>query len=129
MNKVKPWQLAVIVIGLLVGVASLGYSIVQGGEVKLNHIITLVDVQDGQLYEFDNRNTGVIIPARHPETGKIALLRVFQENNEWKVIDRDMQLLGSLDEGVKNEVVDPASGVAKVKSGPPQKYRLPPLKQ
>lgn len=125
MSNVKPWQLGVIVVGLVVGVGSVVWTWVNRSDVRLNHNITLVDVQDGQLYEFDNRRVHAIIPARHPETGVIALVRVAQDSGKWYVIERDRILLGALGDGVKNTAVDEQTWEVRTKGGRPVAYSLP----
>ena len=50
-------------------------------------------------------------PARRPETGKIALLRVRSEDGgKYYVSDRDLGLLQYLDQGIEVKAIDAESG-------------------
>lgn len=121
--KLKGWQLAVIIVGLLVGGASVVWSLTQSNPVSINMVFHCVDVETGDLYTIDAEKYPTILPARHPKTNKIALVRVTKdENGKWHVAGRDIQTLNQLDEGIVNNAVDPQSGDLKLPTKDPITY-------
>lgn len=112
--KVKGWQIAIVVIGLLVGGWSLVSSLMAPGEVQINHIIHAVDVESGVVFRIDTLKHPVVIPAPNPATGKFSLLRVKKdEAGHWVVTGRDLSQLRQLAPDIVNKVVDPSSGELK----------------
>ncbi|MFG0259365.1 MAG: hypothetical protein ACF8LK_03350 [Phycisphaerales bacterium JB041] len=56
---------------------------------KSTHQALLVDVTTGQLYEFSTKRKGVVIPERNPDSGKISLFPVRQdEQGNWIIESR-----------------------------------------
>jgi dipeptidyl aminopeptidase/acylaminoacyl peptidase len=127
--KSKPWQMVVIALGLLVGGGSLAYNLVNSGEVQTADAVFLVDVETGKLYRFSTGGgTGIMFPARRPDTKQIALVRVIKgEDGAWRVSDRDLSQLDHLDEGVKVAAVDPSTGKLLKDGGGPDRYVPPKL--
>jgi hypothetical protein len=124
--KVKPWQIAVIVIGLLVGLGSVVYQLLAPSGPDLPDSMLLIDVETGQLYRADISGKGVMLPARRPETGKIALLRVRSEDGgKYYVADRDLGLLQYLDQGIEVKAIDVESGDVLVSSKDIKTYEEP----
>lgn len=121
--KPKLWQIVVIVAGLLVGTGSVVYALVSGNRSPVKNVIHCVDVETGTVYRINMSSTRVILPARHPETGRICLVRVGQdENGKWHVKDRDLGMLSMLDPDVKNTAVDAESGAIKAEVKNPVPY-------
>lgn len=121
--KLKGWQLAVIIIGLLVGGASVVWSLTQANPVSINMVLYCVDAETGDLYMIDAEKYPTILPARHPKTNKIALVRVTKdENGKWHVAGRDMQTLNQLDQDVPNNAIDPQTGELKLPVKEPITY-------
>ena len=85
MNDAKPWQIVVIVLGLLVGVGMGVYSCRSSG-IPMASSIMLVDVATGELIDapFPKGRT-VGFPAKNPKTNTMSLYPVRQEGNAWKV--------------------------------------------
>lgn len=109
--RIKPWQIAVIVIGLLVGLGSAVYQLVAPSGPQLPDSMLLIDVETGQIYRASTHGNGIMLPARRPDTGKIALLRLRTEDNgQYVVSPRDLGLLDSLDQGVEIKAIDAESG-------------------
>ncbi len=89
MQGVKPWQLAVIVIGLLVGGGLIAWQGFASEEVKLADSIMLVDVTTGEIFEAPlPTNKTVGFPARNPKTGKETLLPASTSDGKWFVGSR-----------------------------------------
>jgi hypothetical protein len=105
--KAKPWQIALIVIGLAVGIGSAAWFAFSGDEVKLDRRYFLVDVETGQIYEVDSTKYRLVLPATNPETGKVSLIGIHQsEDGTWKVPSRDLASASQLDKGVQVKAVD-----------------------
>ncbi len=119
----KPWQIALIAVGLVVGIASVVYNAVASGGPNLRHQYFLIDVQSGQVYEVDARRTRLILPATNPETGKISLVGIEKdEKGQWIVNPKDRAALAQLDQGVVNSVVDAETGTLKSPAKAPITY-------
>jgi len=89
MQGVKPWQLAVIVIGLLVGGGLIAWQGFASDEVRLADSILLVDVTTGEIFEAPlPRGRTVGFPAKNPKTGKETLLPASQLDGKWFVGSR-----------------------------------------
>lgn len=123
MDKIKPWQIILI----LVALAGLGFSVWNFGfanslESQLADTMTLVDVQSGQLYtaSIGGRN-GILIPARNPETREIALMPVYRENDQWFLIDRYKG--GVSDLTVATDAIPDVDGPITVNDSNPLPYR------
>lgn len=109
--KVKPWQIAVIVVGLLVGLGSVLFQVFSSDAPDLPDSMLLIDVESGQLYRAKLDERGIILPAKRPDNGPIALLRVRQgDEGVYYVPGRDLSLLEYLDKGVEVKAIDPDSG-------------------
>lgn len=123
--KSKPWQLVVIVLGLLVGAVSIGWALTQGDAVDLPHRLTVVDVESGQLYDVDTSRVSMMVPGPHPETGKFTLIPCYKDetSGKWMVSSRDARSLRDLDKSIKVTAVDLSSGEFLVEPKAPIKYR------
>lgn len=109
--KVKGWQTAVIVLGLLVGGVSIAYTLAGPGEPSLAHRYFLIDVESGEIFEVDSKRYLLTIPAVNPATQRISMVRVLKdEEGKWRVFERDRPLLDELDKGVKVQAVDAQTG-------------------
>lgn len=121
--KPKLWHIIVIAVGLLVGLGSVVYYITTADADVVTHVIYCVDVETGDLYRIDTEKTPVIVPAKHPTTGRICLVRLTKdEKGGWFVKPRDRVLLQALDPGVTNNVIDPETGDVKVQLKEPIAY-------
>lgn len=119
--KAKPWQIALIVVGLLVGVGSAAWFVLGGDRVTLEHRYYLIDVESGEIFEVNAKKYKLMLPARHPDTNKIALVGVSQgEGGVWFVPERQLGMLKQLDKTVQIKALNPDSGEL---IGPPTKPR------
>lgn len=126
MNKVKPWQLVVIVLGLLVGAGSLAYSFMSQGEVVLADTMYLLDVENGDLYSVDISRKGMAVPALHPETKRSTLIRIDRlPDGTFEVSSRDLQTIPLLDPKAKIEAFDTETGKLKHPAGKIKTYVRP----
>jgi len=116
-SQIKPWQIAVIVIGGLCALGAGAYLLLFPGDgIKLSSSMTMADVSTGELFEFDvSGGKAVFPPEVNPDTGKRTLLPVGKEaDGKWRVGSRYLAGLGEV-EG-KPDAVDPKTGEVKVKS-------------
>jgi len=88
MDNIKPWQIILIVLAVLV----LGFSVWQFAfkdSIPQTDGYLTVDIMTGQLYDIrKGKARGIPLPARHPDTGERTLYPVNPsdvEENEWVV--------------------------------------------
>jgi hypothetical protein len=109
--QVKPWQMIVIVLGLLIGGGGILWASLGNESVDVSHVIHCVDVETGQIYRIDTSKSPVVLPARHPTTGRICLVRCSKdEHGSWIVGPRDRSTLAMLDKDVKNVAINSETG-------------------
>lgn len=97
MQKVKAWQIVLFV----AAVAALGfgaYKTFLSRTLDLHDAIVMVDVETGELFSFSiEGKRGVGIPNFNPDTGKLALLPVRQDDaGVWKITERALPILADL---------------------------------
>ncbi len=109
--KAKGWQIIVIVLGLLVGGGGILWASMGSGGPNISQETFCVDVETGQLYRIDTSKVRAMVPAAHPVTGRICLVRCFKDaDGKWFVTQRDRASIKGLDKDVKNSAVDPETG-------------------
>ncbi len=119
----KPWQIALIVIGLVVGVGSGAWFVFGGDEVRLERRYFLIDVESGDIFEVDSTKYRLVLPAIHPDTGRTTLVGVSQdESGGWYVSPRDLGSIRELGQGVEVKAVDLDSGELVNPAGKPRRY-------
>lgn len=125
--KKNTWQIVIIVVGLLVGIGSLGYSLATANNVELADTMYLVDVETGELYSVDISRSGIALPARHPETKRMVLIRIDKNpDGSYQVSDRDLETLGILDADIKVQSIDRQTGNLISPKSTPKRYVRPP---
>lgn len=96
MGDLKPWQI-VVIIAAVIAVGFTGWRLLTADRVAQPSGYMTVDVRTGQLYDIQKgKARGVVVPARHPETGERTLYPVNNENGTWK-----------LDEGYAEHMPEP----------------------
>lgn len=124
MGEVKRWQVAVLVVAGLILAGSIYFSIGRGeGSVRLASTIIMVDVTTGDLFEYSiSGRRAVMVPERHPDTGKIVLIPVDRdENGRWVIGPRERNALGAI-EG-EPTAVDRQTGEVSVSGDRPRRVR------
>jgi hypothetical protein len=112
-----------IVVGLAVGSFSALYSIFGRDALDMPHRIHLIDVETGDIYLVDTTKYHLVMPAEHPVTKKICLIRVDKDpSGKWVVSPRSRDTLAGLDPDVKNIAVDGKTGDILVPTKGPTKY-------
>ncbi len=109
MGEAKPWQVAVIVVGLLTLVGMVVWQC-RNKSVELASSIVLVDVESGQLIEAAlPTNRAVMFPATNPESKRETLYPATRgDSGGWKVIERYVPYLNTKD--VDPKAVDLKTG-------------------
>ena len=121
--KVKPWQVTLVVAGLVVGTSSLAYSLLSRGEAELPHSMNVIDVETGELYTIDTTKYHVVVPVEHPKTKRICLVGVIKDGDgKWVVNRRSLETLSLLDPDVKNVAVNAETGEIQIPTKGPAKY-------
>ncbi|MCC7390074.1 MAG: hypothetical protein IT431_15045 [Phycisphaerales bacterium] len=120
MQKVKPWQIVLFVLA----VGALGFGLYRSffrQKLDLSDSIVMVDVETGELYRFSIAGRrGVGVPNYNPDSGKLTLLPVTQdEQGVWKITERALRLLGDLEVDAKAVVSRDTGEVSAV--GSPKK--------
>lgn len=85
MGQMKPWQLILIVIGVLVCAGSVAMYAFGGQKIQMGTRIEMVDLATGDRWWIDVRgDRRGTFPAKHPETGERTLVRVYEDGGVWK---------------------------------------------
>ncbi|MBL9030600.1 MAG: hypothetical protein JNM80_02700 [Phycisphaerae bacterium] len=123
-STVKPWQIVVLVAALVVGGASAYYMFGSREQVNFAGEVLLVDVTTGDLFSYPvGGKRGIMIPAKNPETGKVALLSVDKSpEGKWIVGPRDLPALKQI-EGEPKALVDRRTGEVRVSSEQPKRMK------
>ena len=89
MGDLKPWQMIVIALAVLV-LGYTGWSFISNDSIQQPSGIMTVDIMTGQLYDVQKgRAKGMALPARHPETDERTLYPVKRdEQGDWHIIER-----------------------------------------
>ncbi|MEL6497902.1 MAG: hypothetical protein AAF937_02615 [Planctomycetota bacterium] len=115
MSGAKPWQIVLIVVGLLAGGVGLVLAIAGGDRVDMADSMTLVDVTTGDLYRIDAKNRSRTIPMKHGETGERVLLHAQKDEStgKWTVPQRYRVALQQFDD-IETIDIDRESGVIEI---------------
>jgi hypothetical protein len=119
MGEAKPWQIAVVVVGLLTLVGMVVWQC-RSGNVELASTIVLVDVQSGEIIEAPlPKNHAVGFPATNPETQKKSLLPAERTESGWRISGRYIPYTGRME--VNEKIVDVKSGTVQTSGEPVRK--------
>lgn len=88
MNTKQMVQIAIVIVGL--GVAGVSVALFNPfkAPVDLADYVTLVDVETGKLYRIKVKNRGIMPPMRSPDTDKLTLIPIRNEDGAWYVRPR-----------------------------------------
>lgn len=120
----KPWQIIVIVLGLLVGGGLIAWSAFSGDTVHLEYSMTLIDAETGEAYSIaDYRSTRVILPAARPGTkDQYALIPIEKDekSGQWRLGENAKRMVGAISVPIK--AFDTASGELTAQPSAFKKY-------
>ncbi len=125
MGQAKPWQIAVVVVGVLVLGISLFMTMFRGDRVEFSQTVMLVDVTTGKLYEV-GRPDGVAIslpamdPRKNPPTK--TLYPAKNVDGKWYVNERVLEELGASKLAVQG--LDPKTGLLSDQAQKPESLDL-----
>ena len=99
MGSVRPWQIGLIVLAVIVLGTSAFFTIRDPNKVERADFVYLVDTTTAEVFKFNfEGKRGVILPAIHPDTGERTLYRVDKtESGQWEVDPRDLNDLDSME--------------------------------
>jgi hypothetical protein len=122
MGKLKPWQIALIALGLVVGIGSFAWSMLSGNEIRRPDSLLLVDTATGDRFRADmGGKRSLILPAKHPSTGLRTILRLEERDGGWFV--QGPSLVADLPEAQRAAIRDLESGAVTVSDAPVQPLR------
>jgi hypothetical protein len=82
MNGIKPWQLAIVIVGLIGGIGLVVWNVMGKGEIRRPDSILLMDVITGDRFIADvSGRKSVFIPEKNPETGKYTLVIIHKADD------------------------------------------------
>lgn len=121
MDGVKPWQLAVIIIGLVGGLGLVVWNFTGSKGPDTIHQMTLMDVEDGTLFVADLKaNKTIGIPAKNPDTERRTLIPVAREGDTWFVPEYYRGLLDMFDN--PKAITNASTGTVNAAAGKPKAY-------
>jgi hypothetical protein len=125
MGQVKPWQIAVVVVGVLVLGISLFMSVFRDDGVEFSQTIMLVDVTTGKLYEVGRPDgMAISLPATDPRKNPPAKTLYAAKNvdGKWYVNERMLGELGASKIAVQG--LDPKTGLLADQGQKPESLEL-----
>jgi hypothetical protein len=94
MDSLKPWQIAVIVLGCLGLVASLVFQLSGSNSVKMATSIQAADVLTGEVFESPlPSKRSVFFPVKNPTTGTASVYPADNTSGTWKLNARYLPYL------------------------------------
>lgn len=120
MDNAKPWQIAVIVGGFLIGVGLIVWQLTRGDELPLAGRVVMADLTTGELFEFSTTTKTTLVPEKNPTTGKYNLIPVeLSPDGKWRVRRRYTDSVSQI-EGKPDALLSTESGEVKVTGGSPR---------
>lgn len=130
MGSLKPWQLVLVIIAVLVLAVSLWMTVFSGSRVDFGDRVYMVDVATGELFYADTGGRrGVVVPAKHPATGARTIVPVqILEDGSLAISDRYRETVTTIIEKQQisiSEQINEASGAISGNVGDAKKYTRP----
>ena len=125
MGEAKPWQIAVIVVGLLVLVGMLSMQFLKNDEPQFAKSRMFIDLKTGELVEVEYREDRALsIPAANPPSTEYTLVPLSKtDDGKWKV---DAKFFGTVEQyKLQGPHLDMRSGIVTPTSGPVKKDVYP----
>lgn len=121
MSGAKPWQIALVVVGLLAGVVGLVFALGSMGPVETAERVYVADVTTGELYTANTAGKKtVLIPMTNPDSGENTLYPVVEdeETGEWTISGRYRDAFLKRTDGEPTPAVDRDTGIVTVSGSP-----------
>jgi len=120
MGSLKPWQLILVIVGVVVLGVSLWMSL-GGSKVPRPNSIYVADVETGDLFTIDTSGRKIaLLPATNPETGLKTLYPVRKnDDGDWIITPMGAGVLANY-EGPADAIPDWDSRVVSVTSSKPK---------
>lgn len=114
--KAKPVQIAIIVIGLIVGVVGIVMAMRSNAGPDLADKMILVDVKTGELFAISTKGRSILLPYRHPVTNEPTLLPAGFDESEsaWYLKSRYLGAVGEI--APASDIIDARSGRVSIGS-------------
>ncbi len=108
--KSKPVQIAIIVIGLLVGVIGIFLAMKNNAGPDLAGRMMMVDVTTGDTFAVSTKGRSIVIPYKNPDTETYTLLPMMQKEDggDWYLKSRYMVALDNIEN--QTDKLDKESG-------------------
>lgn len=121
MDGVKPWQLAVIIIGLVGGLALAGWQLFGGRKLHTPDTLVLMDVSTGQRYIADvTGHKSIFIPEKNPDTQEYTLLPIVKgEDGKWRT--RHIEIVQSYPPEQRQAFENASQGIASPTDAKPKR--------
>ena len=101
MQGARPWQIVVVILGLLVGGLGVYMSLGTSDGIEIADSIMLVDVQTGDLYRVDVSKRGIVLPMAVPGTDRKSMMPCHEQDGKWFVGDRFLESVKGIDKDTK----------------------------
>lgn len=88
MQGAKPWQIAVIIVGLLGAMVVAFMSTMGGEEQQFADSMTVADVQTGELFTVEFGKKAIVLPMTRKGQTTATLYPVYQKEGKWVVEER-----------------------------------------
>lgn len=125
MKGVKPWQIVVLVAGVLALAVSLYLSFHGRDEVEFADSMMMVDLETGQLIEAPlPKGRAVLPPAKNPATQRKSFFPVQSKDGKWFVNSLYVRYVKDFVPHPENVLVDPATGEVKVANESPTRLEV-----
>ncbi len=120
MDGIKPWQLAIIVIGLVGGIGLVGWNLLSQRSLNTPDQLILMDVTTGQRYIADvSGRKAIFIPEKNPETLEYTLLPIVKgDDGKWRT--RYVDIVRSYPPEVAKAFEDVDQGIVRPSEAKPK---------
>ncbi len=121
MGDAKPWQIALIVLGVIAAGFAI-WKVSTSNKISQSDRLLSVCVVTGEVFEIRLGSArGLMYPARHPQTGERTLFPVSRDGSSW-VVDQNFREAASARETPGSKVSP--SGLIEVSNSQPTVFTL-----
>jgi hypothetical protein len=116
MQGAKPWQIAVIVVGLLGAIVVAFMSTLGSEEPQFADSMTVADVQTGEIFTVEFGKKAIVLPMTRKGNSVATLYPVYQKEGTWVVEERYREVNAAAFKDSK--VYNPSSGAIAATGDP-----------